>query len=107
MIDINIDYAADDSCQIQLWAKGQHEPEAFLVACEKALFDFDEREVSLKGKPVIHEHWRTVEADAETKAMGVCEYIHVKANPGRGAYAVTLLNEWLPLHDPQPVWVNE
>lgn len=97
MIDININYAADDSCQIQLWAKGLHETQAFLEACQDALTRFDERKVLLANKPVLHEHWRTVEADGETKAAGVCDYVHVKSKPGRGAYAVTVLNEWLPL----------
>jgi hypothetical protein len=101
VIDIHIDYAANDSCQIQLWARGQHEPAAFLAACETALADFDERQVILQGQPVVHEHWRTVEADAETKASGVCDYVHVKAQPGRGAYAVTVLNAWLPLFSEQ------
>lgn len=37
MINVQIDYAADDSCMIQLWAKGTHQHEYFLAACEKAL----------------------------------------------------------------------
>lgn len=98
MIQVNIDYAADDSCQIQLWAKGTHSPEAFLAACEKALFQWDERQVSLSGKPIQHTHWRTVPADAETRSCGVCDRIHKESAPGRGAYAVTVLNDWLPLH---------
>ena len=98
MIAINIDYAANDSCQIQLWARGNHSAEAFLAACENTLFEFDERQVSLAGKAVEHEHWRTVMADGETQAMGVCEYLHVKSKPGRGAYEVTVLPEWLSLH---------
>lgn len=98
MIDVQIDYAADDSCQIQLWAKGTHSTEGFLSACEKALFAWDERQVSLAGKPVIHSHWRTVPADAETRSSGVCDHVRQESEPGRGAYAVTVLNEWLPLH---------
>lgn len=97
-ISVNIDYAADDSCQIQLWAKGHHAPDAFRQACETALKHWDEREVSLAGKPVIHKHWRTVQADAETKASGVCDTVRLDSKPGRGAYAVTVLDEWLPLH---------
>lgn len=102
MIDVKLDYAADDSCQIQLWAKGTHSTEEFLVACEKALFAWDERVVSLAGKQVAHAHWRTVRADAETRAIGVCDYVHQESGPGRGAYAVTVLNDWLPLHDSPP-----
>lgn len=98
MIHVNIDYAADDSCQINLWAKGHHPQAEFLAACEDALRKWDERETPLAGKAVKHEHWRTVPADAETRACGVCDTIHVPSKPGRGAYAVTVLEEWLPLH---------
>ena len=115
MIKVNIDYASDDSCQIQLWAKGTHSAEVFLPACEDALVTWDERQMSLAGKPVSHKHWRTVQADAETKANGVCDTVHVESKEGRGAYAVTVLDEWLPLHcfhttkalqqaEPPPEW---
>lgn len=99
MIDVNIDYAADDSCMIQLWARGVHAPDDFLAACEKALERWDGRAVPLAGKPVEHCHFRTVRADAETKAYGVCDTVRVKSKPGRGAYAATVLNHWLPLHN--------
>lgn len=98
MIDVQIDYAADDSCMIQLWAKGHHAPSDFLSACEKALREWDKREVSLTDKPVKHLHFRTVQADAETKACGVCDTIRIESKPGRGAYAATALDCWLPLH---------
>lgn len=98
MIEVQIDYAADDSCQIKLWAKGVHAPDAFLSACERALHQWDERNVSLAGRPVINTHWRTVPADAETRSCGVCEHVRQESKPGRGAYAVTVLDEWLPLH---------
>ena len=99
MIDVQIDYASDDSCEIRLWAKGHHEPGAFLTACEQALAQWDERQVQLQGKTILHQHWRTVPADAETKAYGVCETVGMESPPGRGAYPVTVLDEWLPLHD--------
>jgi hypothetical protein len=101
-ITVNIDYASDDSCQIQLWAKGTHAPDVFIPACEDALMKWDERQVSLTGTPVSHKHWRTVRADAETKSRGVCDSVHVASQPGRGAYAVTILDTWLPLHSFQP-----
>lgn len=100
MIDINIDYASDDSCQIMLWAKGTHAPDVFLRACEKALLAWDERSVILLCKPVAHKHWRTVQASAEIKSIGVCDTVHVESKPGRGAFAVTILDDWLPLHHP-------
>ena len=99
MIDVQIDYAADDSCMIQLWAKGTHQQEYFLAECEAALRRWDERDVSLRGMPVKHCHYRTVQADAETKACGVCNTVRVESQPGRGAYAVTVLDNWLPLHN--------
>lgn len=96
-IKVQIDYAADDSCQIQLWAKGTHAEDKFLAACEKTLFSWDKRQLSLAGKPVVHAHWRTVAADAETRSCGVCDYVRKPSQPGRGAYPVTVLDEWLPL----------
>src|SRR6266705_605952 len=96
-INVFMGYAADDSCQIQLRARGHHDHAAFLSACERALMDWDERNTSLAGKVVRHEHWRTVAADAETRARGVWDTLHVLSKPGRGAYAVTVLDEWLPL----------
>ncbi|MPV55907.1 hypothetical protein CFB46_11905 [Burkholderia sp. HI2761] len=99
-IKVEIDYAADDSCQMQCWARGHHDPAAFLVACEAALADWDGRVACLDGKTVKHLHWRTVRPDAETAALGVVDCLHVESKPGRGAYAVTVLDEWLPLFTP-------
>ena len=101
MLDVQIDYAADDSCMIQLWAKGTHQQEYFLAACEEALRCWDGREVSLRGMPVKYCHFRTVQADAETKAYGVCDTVRIESKPGRGAYAATVLGHWLPLHNDQ------
>ncbi len=99
MIDVNIDYASDDSCQILLWAKGHHDHAEFLKACEQELLRWDGRAVDLAGKPISHKHFRTVKADAETKACGVCdETVRIESKAGRGAYAVTVLDEWLPLY---------
>jgi hypothetical protein len=98
MISVQIDYAPDDSCQIRLWAWGEYQPVEFLRACEKALQEWDARVVSLSGMAVLHQHWRTVQANAETRAYGVCDTVHVESKPGRGAYAVTVLADWLPLH---------
>lgn len=97
-IHINIDYAADDSCMVQCWARGHVAADAFLLACETALKAWDGREVTLLGKPTAHSMWRTVRAPAEVASYGVCEFIHVESKPGRGAYPVTLLTEWLDLH---------
>lgn len=97
-ISIVIDYAADDSCMIQLWAKGHHPRDEFIAACEQALFTWDGRSVDLADVPIAHEHWRTVRADSETLERGVCDYVHIVSTPGRGAYEVTVLQTWLPLH---------
>lgn len=97
-MNINIDYASDDSCQIQLWAKGHHLADGFLAACETALKKWDERVVRLSGLPVRQTHWRTVRADEETRANGVCDYVRKECAPNRGAYKVTVLETWLPLH---------
>lgn len=101
MIDINIDYAADDSCMLNLWARGTHDPALFREACAAALKAYDERDVNLTSAAVHNAHWRTVKADAETRAYGVCDTIRVDSAPGRGAYAVTVLTEWLDMHPGQ------
>ena len=101
-IDIQLDYAADDSCQLRLWARGHHAADVFLNACEHALFVWDERQVQLTGRPTRQEFWRTVKADADTRARGVCDTLHVPSKQGRGAYAVTVLEPWLPLHGQTP-----
>lgn len=98
MIDVQIDYASDDSCQIQLWAKGTHAPKDFIAACEATLLKWDGRRGSLADKPVRHDYWRTVRGGAETTAFGVCAMVRMTTKPGRGAYAVTILDDWLPLH---------
>lgn len=97
-LKIEIDYASDDSCQIHLWSKGHHDNAVFLAACVQALQNWDGREVSLDGKSVTHTHWRTVRADAQTRSYGVCETVHIPSLPGRGAYAVTVLDDWPELH---------
>jgi len=97
MADIHIDYAANDSCEIQCWARGHFEPEAFRLACEQALHRWDERVVQLQAAAVEHKTWRTVRASADLAGYGVCEFIHVESKPGRGAYPVTVLADWLPL----------
>jgi hypothetical protein len=96
-INVNVDYAADDSCQIKLWAKGHHTAEEFLTACELELKAWDDRIVDLSGKLIRHSHWRTVKADSETSSLGVCDFVHKESKPGKGAYAITELTEWLPL----------
>ena len=97
-IVVNIDYAADDSCMIQCWARGHFEAETFLRACEAGLKAWDGREEALAGKLVAHATWRTVRGPAELASCGVCEFIHVESKPGRGAYPVTVLTDWLELH---------
>lgn len=96
-ICVHIDYAADDSCMIRLWAKGHHAPEVFVPACEVALREWDGRESSLAAMPVKHCYYRTVQADAHTKAYGVCETVRVESRPGQGAYAATVLDQWIPM----------
>lgn len=98
-MDIRIDYAADDSCQIQLWTREHHAAGEFLKECEAELLAWNNRTDKLAGKEnaVALTYWRTVQPNAEAKALGVCDTIHVESKPGRGAYPVTVLTEWLPL----------
>ncbi len=95
---VNIDYASDDSCQIRLWARGTYPADVFRAACEARLRAFDGRRIDLAHAAVATECWRTVPADAETRRMGVGDFVRVPSAPGRGAYPVTLLEAWLPLH---------
>jgi hypothetical protein len=97
-MEVHIDYAADDSCEIRCWCRGHVAPEEFRAACELALERWDGRKVDLAEARVAHNTWRTVRAPAEVAGYGVCDFIHVESAPGRGAYAVTLLEDWLPLH---------
>lgn len=97
-VGIQIDYAADDSCEIRCWCRGHIEPDAFRAECELALERWDGRKVDLKVARVAQQTWRTVRAPAEVSGYGVCDFIHVESAPGRGAYPVTLLEDWLPLH---------
>lgn len=94
-IDVNIDYAADDSCQIKLWAKGHHSLNEFLTACEAELKHWDDRVVNLSGKLIRHAYWRTVKAESDN-ALGA-DFVHMESKEGKGAYKVTELIEWLPL----------
>jgi hypothetical protein len=58
------------------------------------------RTANLTRAPVSHNFWRTVRASRELANYGVCDLIHVESKPGRGAYAVTVLDDWLLLHPP-------
>jgi hypothetical protein len=97
---VNIDYAADDSCEIRCWCRGHVDPDVFRTACALALTNWDGREADLANVGVSHATWRTVRAPAELAGYGVCEFIHVESAPGRGAYSVTVLTDWLPLSAP-------
>lgn len=62
------------------------------------LVEWDQRRVPLTGKPVSHKFWRTVQADTETYACGLCNTVHSLFKPGGAAYAVKTLDGWLPLY---------
>lgn len=103
---IEIDYAADDSCKIQLWARGNHPDDAFLKMCANEFLDFDGRVQPTEGFPVRHSHWRTVRAPKDLSDCGVCDFIHSESKPGKGAFEVTILDFWFPLHSTDPVNFN-
>lgn len=96
-MNINIDYAADDSCQLKLWAKGHHKADEFLTACEIEIKNWDGRVIDLSKFLIKHTHFRTVPADKETKSFGVCDFVKIECKPAKGAYPVTELINWLPL----------
>ena len=98
-IVIQHSYADDDSCQMQLYAKGHHGRIAFILACREFLERYDGRILSQgHSSPVRRTYWRTVRASSD---HGVCDYLFKESSKGRGAWSVTLLDRWLPLHVPK------
>lgn len=93
-IKIEHSLASDDSCRMQLFAKGHHDEESFLKACRIYLRRWDGRTLHLPGKTVSRLHWRTV----PIKGNIVCDAIFRESKPGPGAYPVTVMNEWQELH---------
>ncbi len=97
MSTITIDYiiAEDDSCQLQFYARGHHDPWAFLAAVTDYAIR-EGRDVALPVEPsaVRQIHWRKVPTHDQ---YVISQRMHETA-PGRGAFAVTLLDAWFPLH---------
>lgn len=94
-LDVQIEYAADDSCQIRLWSRGTHDAASFRKACASKLLLWDERQTDLTAMPVTHGFSRRVRAGAEERR--VCDYLRIPSVKGPGAFAVTELSAWLPL----------
>lgn len=94
-IEINHSIAADDSCQLMLYAKGHHEDSEFIQACRAYLKRWDGRLLAQRHcDPIRRLYWRTVRAPSDNI---VCDVMFKEASKGRGAYPVTVLDRWLPL----------
>lgn len=93
-VEIKHSLAADDSCQMQLYAKGHIDAAEFLPACRRYLKSWDGRGFKLNG-PIKRTYWRAVPAPSDNI---VCDVLFHECAKGRGAYPVTILDIWLPLH---------
>lgn len=94
-IKIEIDYSSDDSGDIILWAKGHLPIADFIKACEDSLLKWDGRVEPIVNSDIKHTYYRTVRASSETS---IHDYARIESKPGRGAYAVTIFDKWLPQH---------
>lgn len=93
-IAVEIIVAEDDSCQLQFYARGHHDRAAFLRAVQ-AYIEREHRDIRLPACAVVRPiHWRKV----PVRDHYVVEHVMHESGPGRGAFAVTLLDEWFPLH---------
>lgn len=100
VIEIKVSYAVDDSCRMLLYAKGYHPIEEFVKEAAKFMEAWDERDLPDKFKSGVRQsYWRTVPANRETRAVGVCDFVFKECKAGRGAYPVTLSDHWLRMHE--------
>lgn len=94
-IKIEESIAIDDSCQFMLYARGAHAKQDFIKACKQYLKHNGYPAYSISLKSIKRDHWRIV----PLKNNIVCETRFVEDQlPGPGAFAVTLVKRWLPLH---------
>jgi len=93
-MDILYSYAGDDSCEVQLYAKGHFQPGLFKAECERFYKENFEKDISLIDLPVKQTYWRNVPAP---KYCIVSDRQFVESKSGPGAYKVTILDKWLPM----------
>jgi hypothetical protein len=97
-IPIEESIAMDDSCQVQYWARGHHQPLHFGVA----VLDHHKRErgklIPFDIRKVRQLYWRKVRAGREEDQVNFGEgFKFIESDQGPGAFAVTVYENWLPL----------
>lgn len=94
-------YALDDSCQLQYWARGHWSWGEFVTAVQDhiALEDRDIPSWVVVQAPVKQRYQRAV--PCRDSVVGDTRYVH-SDRPERGAYAVTIMDFWFPLHAYKP-----
>lgn len=101
-LQIEESYAADDSCQIQYWARGHWSWGEFVTAVQERVAR-EERAIPnwvIVQAPVKQVYQRTV--PCRDSIVGDTRYVH-SDKPGRGATAITVMDFWFPMHAYLPV----
>lgn len=83
-----------DTCEMQLYSRGHHDTPVFLDACREYFHQWDGRNEPCEAT-VRHIFWRNVPAPSDCM---VADRSFIESRPGRGAFAVTILDEWYPIH---------
>jgi hypothetical protein len=93
---MEIDYtlAGDDSCQVQLYARGHFDSDVFRLECVAFYMKNFEKLSDFEKTPIKRTYWRSVPAPADCI---VFDRQMVESKRGRGAYPVTILDKWLPM----------
>lgn len=100
-IEIEESYASDDSCQVKFWCRGHYSWGEF----QNAVWDHIERQERdipywvVVQAPVQQLYQRAV-PDRES-IVSETRYVHSETK-GRGAYPITLMDFWFPLHAYKP-----
>jgi len=92
-IVVEFSYCSDDTCVMQLWARGHHEPRIFREACAAALLKKNGDQTPLERLPVHQVYRRCV-----PHRSVVADTVYADTTrPGRGAFAATVLECWIPI----------
>jgi len=94
-MDLNYTLASDDSCELKIYTRGHFNESEFKRACIAFYLDNWERKLNPSSMPVKHAYWRSVRAAPDNIVSDRC---FVESAAGRGAFPVTILDAWLPLH---------
>ena len=62
-MEIDMHYAADDSCQMQLSCIGHVDIQEFIDACKQYFLEWDERTITVSKDDVEHVYWYKRDAE--------------------------------------------